>query len=116
MAKLIAQHALECALRGIADQRKDLLVQAGAPLGLDQLDRIFRFVECAFAAGGWDAVEAPLLAVPEFAEPMGPLGPLWCAIQIERGVESRVPGLVAEVARDVHHSLTTTGRMRYAEG
>ena len=81
-----------------------------------ELRVVFPLVEESFAEGGWEAVEAALAAIPEFAEPTGALGPLWIATQMELGrdtAEIRVAVEIVLVAADVAYNLNERGRMRY---
>ncbi|MYE06889.1 MAG: hypothetical protein F4Y04_06680 [Chloroflexi bacterium] len=110
-----AQIALECALQVASATREEAGLPIPSVLPRHAIAFIFELVEQTFAAGGWDAVEAAMRKVPEFAEPMGALGPLWIAIQMERGNEVRAAVEFTEVARDVHHNLKKFGRMRPVE-
>ena len=75
---------------------------------------VFRAVEQHFADGGsFEDLEHILSSVPELTDPLGPLGPLWIATQIELGRPLRTPEIHREVANDVLHALKTAGVMRY---
>ena len=45
-------------------------------------DAIFRAAQMV-RFGSWQELEDALSAVPAFCDPMGPLGPLWIAVQME---------------------------------
>ena len=108
-----AQSLLEAALQGANDARVKAGYQPPVLLNPIAIGFIFGLVEGAFQEGGWSALEAALEKVPEFANPMGSLGPLWCAIQMERGKEVRAGIEWIEVAHDIREGLNRHGRMRF---
>lgn len=112
---MTAQDNLHDFLRGVRDgYGQD---HPGPPILLSRptMRMVFALVEAAYAEGGWDALEAAIAAVPEFADPMGSLGPLWIAIETEAGREVRAAIEFVEVAKDVRHNLNKFGRMRPVE-
>ena len=78
--------------------------------------RVFFQVELHFAnSGTWEELEAAIQDVDGMAEPLGPVGPLWIATQLELGREVRAAYEHTEVARDVRHNLKKFGKMRCIE-
>ena len=80
------------------------------------LPGVFSRVELHFSNGGtWEQLEEILQQVDGMADPMGPIGPLWIAVQLELGREVRAALEHTEVAKDVLHNLKTHGKMRFVE-
>ena len=75
---------------------------------------IFRAVEQHFAQGGsFEELERQIATIPEIADPNGPIGLLWVAIQTELERPVRAPEIHLELARDILHSLKTHGVVHY---
>ena len=75
---------------------------------------VFRLVEEHFSQGlAWEQLEAEIQQVPEMADTLGELGPLWVATQLALQKKVRATEIHKMIAYDILHNLEVYGKMQY---